>query len=280
MQKRDKDLIKEMRRAAKANHRAKKLMGALEPTVSSIDQIDVACLIHANGYSWEYVENLHNMVVKNLSIPVRFHVYTELEREVPDHMIKHVLEEWPGVSGVKQSWWYKLQLFNTKHHQGNLLYFDLDTVIVNSIDWIRACDPRYFWALRDFKKLWKRNHQGMNSSVMWWNTNNFHWIWQDFNDRGLENIRKHYAGDQDYLTDIVTYQHRRFFDEDRAVSWRWQAHDGGMDMRTYRPKSPGSGTKYDARTSLLIFHGNPKPHQVQDPVIDQHWKCINTSSEI
>jgi len=51
-------------------------------------------------------------------------------------MIKHVLTEWPGVAGPKRSWWYKMQLFNNEHHQGDLLYFDLDTVIVRDISWI------------------------------------------------------------------------------------------------------------------------------------------------
>jgi hypothetical protein len=25
------------------------------------------------------------------------------------------------------------------------------------------------------------------------------------------------------------------------------------------------------QTRVMVFHGNPKPHQVHDPVIAQHW---------
>jgi hypothetical protein len=39
--------------------------------------------------------------------------------------------------------------------------------------------------------------------------------------------------------------------------------------RTYA--QPGKGTEFDSSTSLLIFHGQPKPDQVQDTVIKTHW---------
>ena len=87
--------------------------------------IHCACLIHGDGYSWDYVDRLYNMVTRNLSRAVDFHVYTESHRDVPDHMIKHSLIEWPGVSGPKKSWWYKLQLFNAENFSGQILYFDL-----------------------------------------------------------------------------------------------------------------------------------------------------------
>ena len=98
--------------------------------------VDCACVIHGTGYDWIYVERLYNMLSRNLPNGIRFHVYTEHDRLVPAHMIKHVLTDWPEISGPKRSWWYKLQLFNSAHHQGNLLYFDLDTVILRDISWI------------------------------------------------------------------------------------------------------------------------------------------------
>jgi len=32
------------------------------------------------------------------------------------------------------------------------------------------------------------------------------------------------------------------------------------------------GTQFGPETSLLIFHGQPKPDQVTDPVIKNHWR--------
>ena len=65
---------------------------------------------------------------------------------------------------------------------------------------------------------------------------------------------------------------RKFVDNTRAVSWRWQALDGGMNFQKRTHKIPGKGTEFDAKTSLLIFHGNPKPDQVTDPVVQSHWR--------
>ena len=131
--------------------------------------IDCACVIYGDTYSWTYVERLYNMLSRHLSAGVRLHVYTEAERPVPAPMVKHVLTSW-GDLGHKRNWWYKMQLFNTEHHAGPLLYFDLDTVIVQSIDWIVQSNLDYFWAIRDFKYLWRPTDYGVNSSIMWWDT--------------------------------------------------------------------------------------------------------------
>lgn len=237
----------------------------------SPDTVDVACLIHSTGYDWIYVERLYSMLTKNISYPIRFHVYTEADRVVPSHMIKHVLQDWPGIAGPKKSWWHKLELFNSAHHQGPMLYVDLDTVVVNNIDWIFGCDPRYFWGIRDFKHLWKTNYQGINSSVMWWDTRDFDWVWKSFESRRTAVIKGAYHGDQDFITETIDYHRRRFFEENRIVSWRWQALDGGMDFTKRRHLLPNAGTRIEPSTSILIFHGDPKPHEITDPTVMRYW---------
>jgi len=84
---------------------------------------DCACVIHGEAYSWEYVEKLYNMLSRHLPAGIRMHVYTEPHRPVPAHMIKHELLEWPGISGPKRSWWYKMQLFDNSHFTG-AMYWD------------------------------------------------------------------------------------------------------------------------------------------------------------
>ena len=116
--------------------------------------IDCACVIHGDLYSWKYVDRLYSMLSRNITQGIRLHVYTEERRLVPPPYIKHSLDDWK-IGGPKKSWWYKMQLFNTAHHAGPLLYFDLDTVIVKNIDWLVNLPLSYFWAVRDFKYLWK-----------------------------------------------------------------------------------------------------------------------------
>ena len=140
--------------------------------------IDCACLIHDTLYDFAYVDKLYKALCRNLTPEVKLHVYTESNRNVPAPYIKHSLEEWPGIRGPKSSWWYKVQLFNPEQHRGNLLYFDLDTIIVNNIDWIWQLPQNYFWAVRDFKYLFKSRRATINSSVMWFNLQKYNYVYQ------------------------------------------------------------------------------------------------------
>lgn len=240
------------------------------PAISS-GPIDCACLIHGTAYEWKYVEHLYNMLNRHLTAGARLHVYTESHRPVPAHMIKHELQDW-GISEPKRSWWYKMQLFNPEHHNGPLLYFDLDTVIVNNIDWICNLPSNFFWSVRDFKYLWRSSDCKVNSSVMWWNTGRFDMVWHSFQRQNLKKMMSKYHGDQDYINDAVGHADRRFFDVNQVKSWRWQCLDGGYNFNKKFYKYPGKGTNFDPPTSVLIFHGKPKPGDLTDPVIVQHWQ--------
>lgn len=235
---------------------------------------DCACVIHGTGYDWQYVEKLYNMLKRHLPAGIRFHVYTEANRPVPLHMIKHVLKDWPGIAGPKRSWWYKMQLFNPEHHSGNLLYFDLDCVIINDLSWIPALSTECFWTIRDFRYLQRKSHSGMNSSVMWWNVTRYANVWYEFDRLDINKTVVQYPGDQDYLGVVIDPTQRRYFDQQYLQSWRWQVQDGGYNFSTRKPNAPG--TKSDnyigGDTSILVFHGKPKPHEcTSDPVIANNW---------
>ena len=241
---------------------------------ASTDVIDCACVIHGSGYDWQYVEKLYNMLNRGLQNRMRLHVYTEADRAVPAPMIKHVLEDWPGLSGPKRSWWYKLQLFNAEHHSGNLLYFDLDTVIVRDITWITQLPTAKLWTIRDFRNLQTPTYQGMNSSIMWWNVSKYDWVWQDFKKTNKEHLTVEYSdGDQEYLWEKLGVNEVRFFPDNCVQSWRWQAVDGGFNFKKRECNTPGTGTKLNDLVSVLVFHGQPKPHELlDDVVIRQHWR--------
>jgi hypothetical protein len=234
--------------------------------------IDCACVIHSSGYDWTYVDRLYNMLNRHLPGGIRMHVYTEAHRPVPDHMIKHVLTEWPGISGPRRSWWYKLQLFNPDHHSGNLLYLDLDMVLIRSIDWVRDLDPAQFWAVRDFKYLQRSQLTTINSSMMWFNVNAYSHVWQQFATGDIEHTSRRYPGDQDYLAQVIDRQQQRFFEDRYFQSYRWQCLDGGFDFRRRQYHASGTGVAVGSDTAAIVFHGRPKPHESQDPLIIEHWQ--------
>lgn len=234
---------------------------------------DCACVIHGTGYEWVYVEKLYNMLKRNLPQGIRFHVYTEHDRPVPAHMIKHVLKDWPGIGGPKRSWWYKMQLFNPEHHSGNLLYFDLDCVIISDIEWIPVLSTECFWTIRDFRYLQRQSYAGMNSSIMWWNVARYAHVWHEFDKQDINRIVTQYPGDQDYLGVVIDPTQRRYFDPQHVQSWRWEVADGGYDFTGRKAKKPGSGAHIGDNASILVFHGRPKPHEcTNNPVIAGHWQ--------
>ena len=238
----------------------------------NINLINCACVIHGNLYDWTYVEKLYSMLCRNMSVPVILHVFTEEDRVVPEPFVKHVLDEWENINGPRKAWWYKMQLFNPKHFDGTLLYFDLDTVITGNLDWILDSCPQSFWAIRDYKYLWRNNWNGINSSVMYWHVPTFEYIWQEFNQGNPNEIAKRYPGDQDFITEKIHNSQLRFFDKESIVSWRWQIKDGGLDMVSRSYRQPGSGSVLTPNASILVFHGKPKPHEVADTLIQHYWQ--------
>lgn len=89
----------------------------------------VACVLRSGGdFSATWVERLRAGVSRHLSLPHRFVCLTD----VPDHRIPGVVRiphrnDWP-------KWWPKVSLFRAGLFAGPVLYLDLDTLPVGSLD--------------------------------------------------------------------------------------------------------------------------------------------------
>lgn len=232
--------------------------------------IDCGCVLHGDYYTLEYAEKLEAMLKRHFSCPIRFHIWTEEAREVPKHWIKHPLYDL-GVSGPKKSWWYKTQIYDAKSFKGRLFYFDLDVVIMGSLDWMLRLSDQHFWACRDFRYIWKKNRWYINSSVMVFDTLKYNYMWKKFKQNSLA-IMSQYQGDQDYANAEVPEAEKRWFDQNYIKSWRWEVKDGGMDF-VYR-NYPNAGKPRDhifKDLSIVVFHGVPKPHEIDDYDVIRHW---------
>lgn len=236
-----------------------------------MEPVDCACVIHGDKYDWLYVEKLNGMLQRNFSRPVRLHVWTESSRTVAPGMIHHPLEEWTGVSGPRKSWWYKMQMF-APGIKGRIFYFDLDVVIVGNLDWMLDLDPEYFWTVRDFRYLWKPQKYSINSSIMIWDTERFDWIWKEFSQRGPDAVIRRHPGDQDYLDRALPPDRVKYLPETQIRSWRWQVLDGGYDRQQKTYRAPGTGPTMTEQDRVIVFHGDPKPDQIEHPAISSHWR--------
>jgi len=240
--------------------------------MSSMKPLDCVCVIHGDLYDFCYVEILYSMLRRHLPGDWRFTVFTEAERSVPDYMRKISLEHWSGIAGRRSAWWYKMQIFDPRHNLGQVLYLDLDVVIVRNLAWLLELDPQYFWTIRDFRYLWNPSWSNMNSSLMYFNHKMFGFLHESFNQQGLDAIKSRYRGDQDFLQSAVPSNQKRFVELNKVQSWRWQTWEGGIDPRTKKTKLPGSGPNLGVDTAVLVFHGQPNPHEINCPVIAQHWR--------
>lgn len=236
--------------------------------------MDCVCLLHGSAYDWIYVENLHRQLAGHIQAPINLHVLTEPDRAVPPGYQRHDLWPWPRATGPRRAWWNKLQLFRPDLFTGPVLYFDLDIVILRDITYMCHVNLDYFWTLRDFRYLWRPNWSGINSSIMVWSGHRYHWIWDRVQAQDIDKIMDQYPGDQDYLSRLIPAAEIQFFEDQRFQSWRWQVWDGGMDLRTRQCREPGRGPQPSPDCDAVIFHGRPKPHQINHPWIQRHWSGL------
>ena len=232
--------------------------------------IDCACVIHGDAYDFEYVHKLYRGLQRGFGKrAITLHVYTEEDRPVPAPYVKHVLQDMRK-HNCRKGWWYKTQLFDRKQFNGQLIYFDLDVAITGDLSWILELDTKYFWGIRDFRYLFNPRRRELNSSVMYFNTDKFNYVWSEFK-LSPETYMNRLHGDQNFIDRQIPTEQKRFFEETRVKSWRWELVDGGYDIETRKHKIPGLGTIIDPTTSVAVFHGKPKLHDIIDAEIDKYW---------
>lgn len=127
----------------------------------------VVCLCIGTAYSDEYVHTLKRMVERHASTGCDFVCYSD--RHI-DGIATIQIEDPHRFEPV----WYKLQLLTLPYlkQYTNKVYFDLDVVIHNNIDWLFAIqDP----GLHVIRASWKTvsevqsyNGTGCNTSIMAW----------------------------------------------------------------------------------------------------------------
>lgn len=229
-----------------------------------------------------YVENMWLGLNKYLSKPFSFTVLTDDPQNpyYKDRPIRCVpVPTWPEVTdNPRRYWWYKMYLFSKHMHlAGDVLYLDMDTVIVNDIDKLFTYTHK-FCICQDFNRKWLPNYHVCNSSVMRWNTSTHSYIWEQF-ENNRSNIIKKYTGDQDFITACIKDQQYQWWPKEWCMSFKWEVYRGGLvksgtgldnkgnwpaaDNAYHEPNQPW---RLDPNTSVVVFHGRP------EPTITDFWK--------
>lgn len=205
--------------------------------------ITIACVLKSGGdFDAEDVRELRDQVADNLKRPHTFICLSDVEIEgVQTVVLRH---GWPG-------WWSKIELFRPDIFDGPVLYFDLDTWIVGSLDPIVDALPAW-GMLSDFYRP-----DRVASGVMSFRPNVLTYaVYADF-VRGAAVIIRSQSGDQDFLqfagTSAVRFQDAF---PGRFVSWKEHC------AKTRDAAKARTGTIPEG-AAVVCFHGKPRPWEVE-----------------
>ncbi|HVZ60627.1 MAG TPA: class I SAM-dependent methyltransferase [Terriglobales bacterium] len=204
------------------------------------------------GRGVEYVNVLYDSIRRNLKDGTegRFVVFTD---DTFEHGYAKGIEIRKLKSGL-DGWYNKISLFRDDAFPAGdrVIYFDLDTAIVNSLDAIVAYDGP-FAILRD---VYRPN--GLQSSVMMWEAGKYGYIWEGFEAFGYP---KFLHGDQEWIEKSV---------EDPVII---QRQFPGVFASYKREAQFGIPPK----ASVIFFHGIPRPHECENWVKNV-WKVGGATS--
>ena len=228
----------------------------------------VVCLKHGDKYSAEYVNVLHSMVSRNLTITFNFACFTENGAGIKSGIEIHPLPAIPDVKG----WWYKPMFFNPGLTiKGTILYIDLDVIVFRNMDKLFTFKPGEFCVIRDFNRCVQSNWDRMNSSIVRFNTGQHSQVYERF----MENPKYHaarYHGDQDWLYANVKTDFNYWPDE-WIQSYKWEMRGKPeMSRVTGKRNFATPGTPNILReTCIAVFHGDPNPKDSIDPWCKENW---------
>ncbi len=213
--------------------------------------ITIACVFKSGGdYNLDYVLKLRNSIERNTTKRVGFICLGDssfFANELSDNL--------PG-------WWSKIELFKLV---GNVLYFDLDTVILGNIDEMISVAEKLqfneFVGLRAFNPNRSQCVEtSMNSGVMAWN-GNFKFMYDNFNlKKEVNNPDKRMIGDQDYISRELRHK------EIKIKFWQ----DEVKGIYSYK-RHCKAGLPEDAK--VICFHGHPRPHEaISINWVKENWE--------
>lgn len=197
------------------------------------------------GRGVEYTNILFDMVRRNLSEGTegKFVVFTDNATGYDEGIEARLLPE--GLNG----WWNKLYLFKEGLFPTGerIVYLDLDTVIIGALDDIIKYDGE-FAILRDFYRP-----GGYQSSVMAWQSGFGKSIWKNYVEENYPDV---VGGDQIWIENCVR----------NAGLWQELYPNDFVSYKVHCQQS------FPRSAKVIVFHGNPRPHEVTDGWMPRVWK--------
>ena len=222
----------------------------------------VACVLRSGkDFSAGYVHRLYAAVREHWPKGERldFVALTDTPIDHPEVREIPLLHQWPG-------YWAKLELFRPDV-MGDLLYFDLDTMITGPLDDL-ARFPHHAM-LRSFK--WPRERVASGVMVLPEAVRPVIWErWMLDPDKWMRvhrwpNPEGHMSGDQGFMQE--TWE-RSGWGSDRKPTPQWAKH-GILRLQRELPRQICSYKRHVRKAGkvppgarVVCFHGDPRPHAI------------------
>lgn len=220
----------------------------------------IASVLKTGGvYNETYVNRLAKAIKRHSTLPYKFVCLTDVdESKIDREVVDEIIPLRYGLPG----WWSKFELFRPELFNGHqVLYFDLDTLIVDNIDDFISYGG-HFMGLRDFNTL-----TDLGSGILGWDADKFHDVFYRFmNGLVTERVKfgNYRGGDQELIDHLVGSEKQWVQDlfPKKMAAFRYECFDECQWIVTLPEKA-----------SVICFHGPPKMDQLeQNPVIQEHWR--------
>lgn len=177
----------------------------------------------------------------------------------------------PTPKGKVSGWWYKPWVFSKDIPlEGTLLFMDLDIVVIGNIDNLWTHFPGKFAIIKDFNRSLVKGWEKFNSSIFRLEKGQLPHVWENLAADWKHTTRMH--GDQDWIymqikKDFV------FWPDEWIQSYKWEIRNRNDIVRVNNKRGfkDIANPVIRPETTILVFHGDPKPNEVQDPVVVQNW---------
>lgn len=218
-----------------------------------VEPVNIICLKWGTKFGVEYVNNLFNMVKRNITLPFRFLCFTEISDGIVDGVEVMPLPNFaepPPEYQRKCQCWRKLALFAEQYGdiRGKILMLDLDVVIIDNIDCFFTHSTKLAMP-ENWSKPGRNIGQG---SVICYEMGQHPELLARWVDSQAD-VYQNYETEQVYLTQALGSGNFDWFPKEWCRSFKDHCMPGGILNSFVTPTHIPPGAK------IIVFHGNPNP---------------------
>lgn len=219
---------------------------------------NVICIKWGDRYSSKSVNRLYRTVLKNTKYEINFFCFTDNAKDLDKDIIVKSLPILKNLEKINCDIYLK-EVGLCDNNLGNMnrqrvLYFDLDTVIVDNIDsFFDLPKDDEFYIIKDWNSIGSRVGQ---ASCYSWVIGTIGFIKDFFEENYDEVYRKFLTASQEYLSDkvIEKYNKLNFWPKDWCKSFKFHCLPTPLIPFLRRMKM----AKIPKGAKIICFHGAPK----------------------